>query len=152
MEYIKINENDFDKSIESTIKTISNKRKLSFYFKKNLIKIEGNKIYLPEISTIKNRVDLKNYRGIADFIALKLKFHNKKIYNYFKPKENLYLKFYEALEETRIISLGASHGLDEASLADPDYQKSILASFLFQQNYQSLVFFLMIQHKYLMRM
>lgn len=40
---------------------------------------------------------------------------------------------------TRIISLGASHGLDEASLADPDYQKSILASFLFQQNYQVVV-------------
>ena len=106
MERIKIDKTDFDKSIKSTIKTISNKKKLLFYFKKNLIKIDDNKIYLPEISSIKNRIDLKNYRGIADYVALKLKFHNKKIYYKFKPKEDLYLEFYDALEETRIISLG----------------------------------------------
>jgi len=106
MESVKIDRADFDKSIKSTIKTISNKKKLLFYFKKNLIKINDNKIYLPEISSIKNHTDLKNYRGIADYVALKLKFHNKRIYNEFKPKENIYLEFYDALEETRIISLG----------------------------------------------
>ena len=109
MKLLHLNEDSFNKSIISTIKSISNKKDLYFYFKKDSIKIDGNKIYLPEISTIKNQIDLKNFRGIADFIALKLKFHNVKIYNYFKPREKLFLELYDALEETRIVSLGSTY-------------------------------------------
>ena len=86
MKLLHLNEDSFNKSIISTIKSISNKKNLYFYFKKDSIKIDGNKIYLPEISTIKNQIDLKNFRGITDFIALKLKFHNNKIYNYFRHR------------------------------------------------------------------
>ena len=108
MKPLYLDEESFNKSISSTIKSISNKKNLYFYYKKDSTNIDGNKIYLPEITTIKNKEDLRNFRGIADFIALKLKFHNEKIHNYFKPKEKIFLELYEALEETRIMSLGAT--------------------------------------------
>ena len=104
-----LNEDSIHRSIASTIKSISNKKDLNFYFKKDLIKIDGNKIYLPNISKIKSQIDLKNFRGLADFIALKLKFHNKKIHNQFKPKEKIFLELYNALEETRIVCLGSMY-------------------------------------------
>ena len=109
MKLSNINENSFNKSIISTIKSISNKKNLYFYFKEDSIKIDGNKIYLPKISNIKSQIDLKNFRGIADFIALKLKFHDNKIFNHFKPKESIFFELYEALEEARIVCLGSTY-------------------------------------------
>ena len=98
---------DINKSITATIKSISDKKNLIFFFKKNFIKIEGNKVYLPDINSIKNKIDLQNFRGIADFLALKLKFHNSYIYNDYKPKKTNSIELFEALEEARIISLGS---------------------------------------------
>ena len=97
------------KEISEFNSKVWNEKKSQNLSLKDSIKIDGNKIYLPEISTIKNQIDLKNFRGIADFIALKLKFHNVKIYNYFKPREKLFLELYDALEETRIVSLGSTY-------------------------------------------
>ena len=71
MKPLYLDEESFNKSISSTIKSISNKKNLYFYYKKDSTNIDGNKIYLPEITTIKNKEDLRNFRGIADFIALK---------------------------------------------------------------------------------
>ena len=66
-----------------------------------------NKIFLPNSSLLKKKIDLKNYRGIADFLALKLKYHKTNIYNNFKPNNSVNREIFDALEETRIISLGS---------------------------------------------
>ena len=47
--------------------------------------------------------------AIADFLALKLKYHNSKIYQKFKPKGVVNLELFDALEETRIITLGSAY-------------------------------------------
>ena len=81
---------NIDKSITATIKSISEKKNLTFSFNNKVIKVEGNKIFLPNSSLLKKKIDLKNYRGIADFLALKLKYHKTNIYNNFKPAHSLH--------------------------------------------------------------
>ena len=100
---------NINKSITATIKSISEKKNLIFSFNNKITKIEGNKIFLPDTSLLKKKSDLRNYRGVADFLALKLKYHNTKIYENFKPKDLTNRELFDALEETRIITLGSMY-------------------------------------------
>ena len=107
---------DIHRSITAAIKSISEKKNLIFKFDHNFSKaydlridIKGNKVFLPNSLNLKEKIDIKNYRGIADFLALKLKYHNSKIYQKFKPKGVVNLELFDALEETRIITLGSAY-------------------------------------------
>ena len=100
---------NINRSITATIKSISEKKNLIFSFNNKIVKIEGNKVYLPDSSLLKKETDLKNYRGIADFLALKLKYHNTTTYKIFKPKDISSSEIFDALEETRIITLGSTY-------------------------------------------
>ena len=100
---------NINRSITATIKSISEKKNLIFSFNNKIVKIEGNKVYLPDSSLLKKETDLKNYRGIADFLALKLKYHNTTTYKIFKPKDITSSEIFDALEETRIITLGSTY-------------------------------------------
>ena len=100
---------NINRSITATIKSISEKKNLIFSFNNKIVKIEGNKVYLPDGSLLKKETDLKNYRGIADFLALKLKYHNTTTYKIFKPKDISSSEIFDALEETRIITLGSTY-------------------------------------------
>ena len=92
---------NINKSITSTIKSISEKKNLIFSFNNKITKIEGNKVFLPDSNLLKKKIDVKNYRGVADFLALNL------IYKKFKPKDIVSGELFDALEETRIITLGS---------------------------------------------
>ena len=98
-----------NKTISATIRSISEKENLIFSFTNKVTKIEGNKIFLPDSNLLKKKIDLQNYRGIADFLALKLKYHNTIIYNKYKPRDEISCEIFDALEETRIISLGSDY-------------------------------------------
>ena len=89
---------DIHRSITAAIKSISEKKNLIFKFDHNFSKaydlridIKGNKVFLPNSLNLKEKIDIKNYRGIADFLALKLKYHNSKIYIKFKNKNRIIL-------------------------------------------------------------
>ena len=98
---------NINKSITATIKSISEKKNLIFSFNNKITKIEGNKVFLPDSNLLKKKIDVKNYRGVADFLALNLKYHNDTIYKKFKPKDIVSGELFDALEETRIITLGS---------------------------------------------
>ena len=98
---------NINKSITATIKSISEKENLIFSFNNRISKIEGNKVFLPDSNLLKKKIDVKNYRGVADFLALKLKYHNDAIYKNIKPKNTVSIELFDALEETRIITLGS---------------------------------------------
>ncbi len=100
---------NINKSITATIRSISEKKNLIFLFNNKIIKIEGNKVFLPDSSLLKKKIDVKNYRGIADFLALKLKYHSATTYKIFKPKDIVSREIFDALEETRIITLGSTY-------------------------------------------
>ena len=63
---------NINKSITATIKSISEKKNLIFSFNNKITKIEGNKVFLPDSNLLKKKIDVKNYRGVADFLALKI--------------------------------------------------------------------------------
>ena len=46
---------NIDKSITATIKSISEKKNLTFSFNNKVIKVEGNKIFLPNSSLLKKK-------------------------------------------------------------------------------------------------
>ena len=98
---------NINKSITATIKSISEKKNLIFSFNNKITKIEGNKVFLPDSNLLKKKIDVKNYRGVADFLALNLKYHNDTIYKKFKPKDIVSGELFDALEEARIITLGS---------------------------------------------
>ena len=100
---------NINKSITATIRSISEKKNLIFSFNNKIVKIEGNKVFLPNSRLLKKEIDVKNYRGVADFLALKLKYHSTKIYKIFKPKDIISGEIFDALEETRIITLGSDY-------------------------------------------
>ena len=100
---------NINRSITATIKSISEKKDLIFSFDNKITKIEGNKFYLPDSSLLKKKTDVKNYRGVADFLALKLKHHSTNTYKIFKPKDIVSSEIFDALEETRIITLGSTY-------------------------------------------
>ena len=98
---------NINKTITAAIKSISDKKNLIFIFNKDIVKIQGNKVFLPSGESLKKKVDVQNYRGVADFLALKIKFHNSLIYNKYKPKNSIDLELFDALEESRLITLGS---------------------------------------------
>ena len=98
---------NINKTITAAIKSISDKKNLIFIFNKDIVKIQGNKVFLPSGESLKKKVDVQNYRGVADFLALKIKFHNSLIYNKYKPKNRIDLELFDALEESRLITLGS---------------------------------------------
>ena len=100
---------NINKSITATIKSISEKKNLIFSFNNKITRIEGNKVFLPDSNLLKKKIDVKNYRGVADFLALKIKFHNTEIYKSFKPKDIASGEIFDALEETRTITLGSTY-------------------------------------------
>ena len=98
---------NLNKSISSTIKSISENENLIFSFNNKITRIEGNKVFLTDSNLLKKKIDLKNYRGIADFLALKIKYHKTKIYKNINPKNISEKEIFDALEETRIMALGS---------------------------------------------
>ena len=100
---------NLNKAITATIKSISEKKNLIFSFNNKFTKINGNKVFLTDSNLLKKRVDIQNYRGVADFLALKIKYHDDKIYEKFKPKNNVNREIFDTLEEIRIVALGSMH-------------------------------------------
>ena len=94
---------NINKAITATIRSISEKKNLIFSFNNKITKVKGNKVFLPNSNLLKKKIDIKNYRGVADFLALKIKYHNDaKIYEKFKPNDSISREIFDTLEETRI--------------------------------------------------
>ena len=98
---------NINKAITATIRSISEKKNLIFSFNNKITKVNGNKVFLPDSNLLKKKIDIKNYRGVADFLALKIKYHNDVIYEKFKPNDNQSREIFDTLEETRIVTLGS---------------------------------------------
>ena len=98
---------NINKAITATIRSISEKKNLIFSFNNKMTKVKGNTVFLPNTNLLKKKIDIKNYRGVADFLALKIKYHNDAIYEKFKPNNNLSREIFDTLEETRIVTLGS---------------------------------------------
>ena len=69
---------NFKTAIKSTIKSLSNKDDLEISFGGQDVANDNNKLRLPEINEIQNKINFDITRAQADSVSLKLRYSNKK--------------------------------------------------------------------------
>ena len=97
---------DFNRALESTTKAIAEKSELIVSFNQDGKDTNDETIYLPQITKKFNSSEVSKVRGIADLKALKIKYHNKKIHNFYKPKSSTAEKIYNTFEQLRVETIG----------------------------------------------
>ncbi len=105
--YKKIRNNEyFKKSIESTVKAISEKKNLNIFFGET-DKTKNKDIVLPPIASSAETKKIKIIRGMSDSASLIKKFHNEKLHRKFCPSEENQKKIFNELENLRCEILGS---------------------------------------------
>ncbi len=97
---------NFKTAIKSTIKSLSNKDDLEISFGGQDVSSENNKLRLPEIKEIQNKINFDITRAQADSESLKLRYSDKKILKNFEPNGSKAKKLYGIAEKIRYESLG----------------------------------------------
>ncbi len=97
---------NFKIAIKSTIKSLSNKDDIEISFGGQDVSSENNKLRLPEINELQNKINFDLTRAQADSESLKLRYSNKKILKSFEPRGSKAKKLYEIAEKIRYESLG----------------------------------------------
>ena len=97
--------NDFKKAISSTLRAISENKDIDINFGADT-DIDSNSVTLPLPSIKLEELEKKEIRGIADSIALKFKYHNKKTHASLKPKSKVAKNIFDSIEDARYESLG----------------------------------------------
>ena len=97
--------NDFKKAISSTLRAISKKKDIDINFGADT-SIDSNSVTLPLPSIKLEELEKKEIRGIADSIALKFKYHDKKTHATLKPKSKVAKNIFDSIEDARYESLG----------------------------------------------
>ena len=100
---------NFKKAITSTVKSIIGNPNIDVRFGKEIAQKNVNIINLPDVQSIKNKIDYTKTRALADSEALKLKCSDKNIYNSFEPQGNISKLLYAVAEKIRYESIGSSY-------------------------------------------
>ena len=100
---------NFKKAITSTVKSIIGNPNIDVRFGKEIDQKNVNIINLPDVQSIKNKIDYTKTRALADSEALKLKCSDKNIYNSFEPQGNISKLLYAVAEKIRYESIGSSY-------------------------------------------
>ena len=98
---------EFKKTISSTIKSIGKSNSIEVNFVQESSSISGETINLvePNLNSIKNKL---NYiRAEADSMALKFRFHEKKIHEKYLSKNEIANSIFSAVEQSRIEAKGS---------------------------------------------
>jgi cobaltochelatase CobT len=95
----------FKKSISSTLKAISKKKDIHINFGAEK-EISNEAVTLPIPSIKLEDIEKKEIRGIADSIALKFKYHDKKLHEKLKPNSKMINKIFDSIEDARYEAIG----------------------------------------------
>ena len=98
---------DFKRALVSTIKSISQQNDCEINFGGSNNFSSTKNVNLPEIKSLKYSDEIIKVRATADSEALRLKYSNKKIFEYFKPKGEVSEKFYRIAEKIRYEKIGS---------------------------------------------
>ena len=90
---------DFNRALESTTKAIAEKPDLIVSFNQAGKDTNDETMYLPQITKKFNQSEVSKVRGVADLKALKIKYHNKRIHSFYKPKSSTAEKIYNIFEQ-----------------------------------------------------
>ena len=108
--------NNFQKSIESTAKVISEKKNLSIFFGEPNNKNKSD-IVLPILKESSELNNIKKIRGMTDSASLIKKYHDTNLHKQLSPSKEEHKKIFDELENMRCEVLG--------SFAMPGVKKNI---------------------------
>ena len=100
---------NFKTAISSTVRSISNSKKVEISFGNQISNSENSIIKLPELGQINNKLNFEEIRAIADSKSLNLRFSNNKTYKKYEPKGNISKKLYKISEKIRCEKIGTSY-------------------------------------------
>ncbi len=103
---VRTNEN-FKKSIESTVKAIAEKKNLNVFFGETG-KTKNHDILLPTITDTTETTKVKMVRGMSDSASLIKKFHNAQLHKKLSPTAESQKKIFDELENLRCEVLGST--------------------------------------------
>ena len=98
---------DFKRALVSTIKSISQQNDCEINFGGSNNFSSTKNVNLPEIKSLKYSDEIIKVRATADSEALRLKYSNKNIFEYFKPKGEVSEKLYRIAEKIRYEKIGS---------------------------------------------
>jgi len=116
---------NFKTAITSTVKSISKNQNIEVSFGNQNIKSEKLIIKLPEIQSIKNKIDYLKTRAAADSLSLRLRYSNRKIFKSFEPEGLVSKKLYQIAEKVRCEKLGSEEFLGAKNNILKYYEKRI---------------------------
>ncbi len=116
----------FKTAITSTVKSISNSKKIEVVFGSQEIKSNKNSIKLPELGEIHKNINFEEIRAIADSKSLRLRFSNKKTFKKYEPSGNISKKLYFISEKIRCEKIGSNYFKGIKNNIEKFYKKRIL--------------------------
>ena len=116
---------DFKTAISSTVRSLSNSKKIEVAFGNQRPKSEKNFIILPELSQINNKLNYNQVRAIADSKSLRFRFSNNKTFKQYEPEGNISKKLYKISEKIRCEKIGTSYFKGVKNNIEKFYQERI---------------------------
>ena len=100
---------DFKTAISSTVRSISNSKKIEVSFGNQISNSDNSTIKLPELSQISNKLNFEEIRAMADSKSLNFRFSNNKTFKKYEPKGNISKKLYKISEKIRCEKIGINY-------------------------------------------
>ena len=100
---------NFKTAISSTVRSISNSKKIEVSFGNQTPKSDKNSIKLPEVDQINNKLNFDQIRAIADSKSLNFRFSDNKTLKEYEPGGNISKKLYKISEKIRCEKIGTSY-------------------------------------------
>ena len=116
---------DFKTAISSTVRSISNSKKIEVSFGNQTPKSEKNSIKLPELNQINDKLNFDQIRAEADSKSLNFRFSNGKTFKQYEPTGNISKKLYEISEKIRCEKIGTSYFRGVKNNIEKFYQERI---------------------------
>ena len=116
----------FKRSTSATVKAIAGRDDVEVVFAQGPASLIGAEVRLPMPSTHVTEQEIVRIRGLADGMALKLRYHNDAVHARHMPRDQDARKVWDAVEQARVEALGIRHlaGVQNniASALDQKYQ------------------------------
>ena len=116
---------NFKTAISSTVRSLSNSKKIEVFFGNQSLNRDKSSIKLPEIINDNNTINFEEIRAIADSKSLKLRFSDKDIFKKYEPDGNVSKKLYSIAEKIRCEKIGTSYFKGVKNNIEKFYQKRV---------------------------
>ncbi len=99
----------FKHATESTAKALSGQDDVDVTFGGHMAELSGHSIRLPSLPKGMTESEASFIRGLADTMALRLRYHDEALHRKFLPKDTKAQSVYQALEDARIEAVGTEN-------------------------------------------